>query len=76
MKTIQMQIGPKHYSGLLGVKLIPACHFPFICCKVIALSNQTGLGLKNSSIMNSLVVHLKLINAIVKFNFFVMFVTI
>ena len=38
------------YSGWVGIKLIPACSFPFICCMVFALnqSNQIGIGLKKS----------------------------
>ena len=32
----------------MGIKLIPACRFPFICCMVFALnqSNHVGIGLK------------------------------
>ena len=34
----------------MGIKLIPACHFPFICCMVFTLnqSNHIGIGLSSS----------------------------
>ena len=40
------------HSGWLGIKLIPACRFPFICCMVFALnqSNHIGIGLTETRV--------------------------